>query len=183
MSLFYFCLYIHIVSLSLILLYMPLPFTFLSTSISCTPSPLRFVSLTSCSFFCLLAGDSSILFPSWFVKRKHNKEKMSVCPSGRAEFGGHAEEASDPGAGGGGLRRHRPPAVQHQPGPGGRRAPRQVRGGHGSKVKGFHVRSIFSAVPESFLHFVQGQRNIKLKEEYTRNKSMNGGEGRNRKWE
>lgn len=163
MSLFYFCLYIHIVSLSLILLYMSLPFTFLSTSISCTPSPLRFVSLTSCSFFCLLAGDSSILFPSWFVKRKHNKEKMSVCPSGRAEFGGHAEEASDPGAGGGGLRRHRPPAVQHQPGPGGRRAPRQVRGGSRVKGQGVSCKEYFLCCSRKLFTFCPGSKKYKVK--------------------
>lgn len=58
-----------------------------------------------------------------------SKRFPSACLSGRAEFSGHAEEASDPGAGGGGLRRHRPPAVQHQPRPGGRRTPRQVRRG------------------------------------------------------
>ena len=65
-----------------------------------------------------LVRDSVFLF---------SKRFPSACLSGRAEFGGHAEEASDPGAGGGGLRRHRPPAVQHQPRPGGCRTPRQVR--------------------------------------------------------
>lgn len=65
-----------------------------------------------------------------------SKRFPSACLSGRAEFSGHAEEASDPGAGGGGLRRHRPPAVQHQPRPGGRRTPRQVRRGiHRCNVK------------------------------------------------
>ena len=49
-----------------------------------------------------------------------------LCVSGRAERRHHVEEASDCGAGGGGLRRDRPPTVKDQPRSGVRRTPREV---------------------------------------------------------
>ncbi len=107
-------------------------FLFIISSSVCLSVPL--FSL----IFCLLVGGSSLLFLSFSVKDKIRRE-MSLCLSGRTEFGGHAEEASDPGAGGGGLRRHRPPAVQHQPGAGGCWTPRQVRWGTQVKGQGLHV--------------------------------------------
>lgn len=77
------------------------------------------------STFCLISFSACLT--ETFPFKGSGSSNSSVFTAGRAEFSGHAEEAPDPGAGSGGLCRHGPPAVEHEPGPGGSWTPRQVR--------------------------------------------------------